>query len=189
MRVADLDEAAARWCLQLGLVERRREDGRAFLACNDEPYCLELIGGGEPGFDHVAFELRHDCSLEDVQALPDVTEDGDGSFRVRDPDGRSIQLLPFRGPSAEVERWPQHARPSTTVHVGGPRRLGHVNVLTGDVRANVAFYRDVLGMKISDWLGEIGVWLHIDSEHHVMALVETVDAPTSPATTSRTASS
>mgnify|MGYP006152008123 CR=1 FL=1 len=27
------------------------------LACNDEPYCLELVEGGSPGHDHFAFEL------------------------------------------------------------------------------------------------------------------------------------
>ena len=49
LRVADLDEASPRWAIQFGLVERRREDGRAFLACNDEPYCLELREDDESG--------------------------------------------------------------------------------------------------------------------------------------------
>jgi catechol 2,3-dioxygenase-like lactoylglutathione lyase family enzyme len=154
-------------------VERRRDGDRAYLACNDEPYCLELVAGGEPGFDHVAFELHAGCSIEDARALPEVSEDGDGSFWLCDPDGRAIQLLAHRSPASEVDRWPQHARPSSSVHIGGPRRLGHVNCLTGDIQANLAFYRDVLGMKVPDWLGEAGVWLHIDSEHHVLALVET----------------
>ena len=68
LRVADLDEASARWCLQFGLVERGRDGGRALLACNDEPYCLELVEGGRPGHDHFAFELAHDCSLDDARA-------------------------------------------------------------------------------------------------------------------------
>jgi catechol-2,3-dioxygenase len=58
------------------------------------------------------------------------------------------------------------------VHVGGPRRLGHVNCLTGDVQAGVRFYTEVLGMRVSDWLGDAGVWFHINSDHHVLALVE-----------------
>ena len=37
LRVRDLDEAATRWSLQFGLVERAHEPGRALLACNDEP--------------------------------------------------------------------------------------------------------------------------------------------------------
>jgi catechol-2,3-dioxygenase len=181
LRVRDLDEAAARWCIQLGLVERRHDPGRVFLACNDEPYCLELIEGVEPpGHDHAAFELHHSCSLDDAREHLVATaveyDEHDGALWLADPDGRGIELQPHRPPAGDVERRPQHARPSTTVHIGGPRRLGHVNCLTGDLRANLAFYTDVLGMKVSDWLGEAGVWLHIDSEHHVMALVETGDA-------------
>jgi catechol 2,3-dioxygenase-like lactoylglutathione lyase family enzyme len=151
--------------------------GRAYLACNDEPYCVELLEGDEPGHDHVAFELHRSCSPDDAQAHLDALgvahEDRDHSLWVTDPDGRSIQLVPHRAPSSEADRWPQHARASSTVHVGGPRRLGHVNCLTGALAANVRFYTDVLGMAISDWLGEAGVWFHIDSEHHVMALVDT----------------
>ena len=60
LRVADLEEAAARWCMQLGLVERQRDSGRAFLACNDEPYSVELLEGAEPGYDHVAFRLHQE---------------------------------------------------------------------------------------------------------------------------------
>ena len=176
LRVADLDEAAARWCIQLGLVERARDEQRAFLACDDEPYCLELAAGEEPGHDHTAFELHATCTPDDATAHLDglgvVHEQREGSIWLADPDGRAIQLLPYRPPEAEVARWPQHARPSATVHLGGPRRLGHVNCLTGDIRANASFYLDVLGMRLSDWLGTAGVWFHIDSEHHVMALVD-----------------
>ena len=157
-------------------MERSRADGRAYLACNDEPYCLELVAGNEPGFDHVAFELHSDCSLEEARASLDGSEEREGSLWLKDPDGRAIQLLPHRPPTSDVGRRPQHARPSTSVHVGGPRRLGHVNCLTGDIAAGVSFYTDVLGMRVSDWLGDGGVWLHIDSEHHVMALVETGEA-------------
>jgi len=177
--VANLDEAAARWAIQLGLVERSRGDGWALLACNDEPYCLELVEARDdaPGHDHTGFELHHACSPSDVHAHCIATniacEERDGSLWLRDPDGRLVQLLAHRSPTSDVDRWPQHARPSSTVHIGGPRRLGHVNLLTGALRANVAFYVDVLGMRVSDWLGEIGVWLHVDSEHHVLALVET----------------
>ena len=87
-----------------------------------------------------------------------------------------MQLLPHRPAADERDRWPQHARASSTVHLGGPRRLGHVNSLTGDLAANEAFYVEALGMRISDRLGAAGVWFHIGPEHHVMALVETGQA-------------
>lgn len=176
LRVADLDEAAARWCLQFGLVERSRAEGRAYLACNDEPYCLELVEGGRPGHDHFAFELAADCSLDDARAHLQgrgvAWREDAGSLFVDDPDGRPVQVMPFRAAATEVERWPQHARPSQTVHLGGARKLGHVNCLTPRIKEGAEFYTDVLGMRLSDWLGDGGVWFHINSDHHVMALVD-----------------
>ena len=176
LRVADLDEASARWQLQFALVERSRDGGTALLACNDEPYCLELVEGESPGHDHFAFELGADCSLDDARAHFDglgvAWVERDGSLYVDDPDARPVQVMPFRASASESDRWPQHARPSTTVHLGGARKLGHVNCLTGDIEANLRFYTEVLGMGISDWLGEAGVWFHVNSDHHVMALVD-----------------
>ena len=157
-------------------MERDRDGPRALLACNDEPYSVELLRG-DPGFDHVAYELHHTCSLDaahaSLEAAGVAVDEREASLWVTDPDGRAIQLVPHRPPGAETDRWPQHARPSSTVRIGAPRRLGHVNCLTGDVLGNLAFYTDVLGMRVSDWLGDSAVWLHIDSEHHVMALVDT----------------
>ena len=44
-------------------------------------------------------------------------------------------------------------------------------MLTGQLEAMRDFYRDVLGMGVTDYLGTEGVWLHINADHHVMALV------------------
>jgi catechol-2,3-dioxygenase len=175
LRVRDLDEAAARWAIQFALTERSREDGRALLACNDEPYCIELIEGDSPGHDHFAFELERDCSLDDARAHLEAHgaewEEREGSLFVADPDGRPVQVMPYRAAADEVELRPQHARPSTTVALGGPRKLGHVNCLTGEIEAGTRFYSEVLGMAVADWLGDAGVWFHVNTDHHVMALV------------------
>ena len=57
--------------------------------------------------------------------------------------------MPYRAATYQVELRPQHARPSTTVALGGPRKLGHVNCLTGQIEAT-RFYSEVLGMAVSD---------------------------------------
>jgi catechol 2,3-dioxygenase-like lactoylglutathione lyase family enzyme len=174
LRVADLDEASARWCRQFGLVERSRDAASALLACNDEPYSLELVAG-PPGHDHSAFELAADCpsagARRHLEACGVAVQETDGALHIDDPDGRGIELVPSREPASDVARRPQHARPSQDVHPGGPRRLGHVNCLTRDLAAGEAFYVDVLGMRVSDRLGEAGTWFHVGSDHHVMALV------------------
>lgn len=173
LRVADLDEAAPRWCVQFGLTERGREDGRAFLRCGYEPYSLELVEGDEPGFDHQAFELARGLSLDDAAAHLDRSgvaheRSGDG-LHFADPEGNGIQLVPYR--PAE-EPWPDVARSSAELPGFRPRKLGHTNFLTAELDAQTAFYTDVLGMRITDRLGDAGVWFHVNADHHTLAFVD-----------------
>jgi catechol-2,3-dioxygenase len=184
LRVADLDEAAARWSEQFGLHVRERDAFRVALACDDEPCALELIVGAPAGFDHVAYELARACSLEQARTHlqeqgAEVESDHEGLL-THDPDGNAIQILPYHEPASRLVA---HARPAVNPAPGHPRKLGHVNFLTADIDAQLRFYTDGLGMQLTDWLGEDGVWLHINSDHHVMALIRsrhpTPEAPES----------
>jgi len=173
LRVADVQESARRWGLQFGLTERSRDAQRAVLSCDDEPYCLELILGERPGLDHVGYELAPACSLEQAHShlrASGVTavEDAEG-LHLRDVEDNGVQIMPYREPSSRLVA---HARPAGAIAVGHPRKLGHVNFLTGAFAEQLRFYNEALGMRITDYLGDGGVWLHINSDHHVMALVD-----------------
>jgi catechol 2,3-dioxygenase-like lactoylglutathione lyase family enzyme len=175
LRVADLDEAATRWCAQFGLHVSSRRDGAVLLACDDEPCALELILGSPTGLDHVAYELSSDCSLAQARAHVEefgatVSDDGEGGIETTDADGNTVRLLPYREPDSRLVA---HARPAGSAVVGHPRKLGHVNFLTGNFDEQCRFYTEGLGMKLTDWLGEDGVWFHVNSDHHVMALIRT----------------
>jgi len=177
LRVAQVDEAAHRWSVQFGLTIREQDLGRALLACDYEPYSLELVKAGahahqRPGHDHTAWELTGGISLEDAAAHlrangVEHRVDGD-SLYLRDPDGAGVQLLEF---VAERDPRPPIARSTTTVPGFHPRKLGHANALTGQLAATTAFYCEVLGMRLTDRLGDEGNWLHINRDHHAMALV------------------
>jgi catechol 2,3-dioxygenase-like lactoylglutathione lyase family enzyme len=173
---ADVEEAAARWAVQFGLTRRGERSGdepagrgTTRLACDDEPFCLELAADAP----HVAYELRRSCALDDARAHFDAcgveAEERDGGLLVHDPEGNAVLVLPYREP---VSRLTPHARPAHDQVVGHPRKLGHVNFLTGAIEAQVDFYSRVLGMGITDWLGDGGVWLHVNGDHHVMALID-----------------
>ena len=172
LRVADVEEAASRWAVQFGLLDKGRSGGSALLACDDEPYSLELVQGADPGHDHTGFELAHGCSLDDARSHLRAHGVGwqelEGHLFVLDPDGRGVELMPYR----RQEPWVIHARRSTTVRPGAPRKLGHVNCLSSHYVDSIRFYNDVLGMKIADRLGEAGIWFTINSDHHVMALID-----------------
>jgi catechol 2,3-dioxygenase-like lactoylglutathione lyase family enzyme len=177
LRVADLDAACDRWAIQFGLTPRATQDGRARLACAYEPYSLELLAGGEPGADHTAYELARGVSLDDAASRLDglgVTHERlDGALRLADPDGHGIELLPFE---AAGDDRPAIARSTTTLGAFHPRRLGHVNTLTGAFEKTSAFYANVLGMAVSDRLEQAGIWLRLGSDHHTVALVR-ADTP------------
>jgi catechol 2,3-dioxygenase-like lactoylglutathione lyase family enzyme len=174
LRVTDLEEAAARWCAEFGLTESTRDAGRVRLSCDDEPCAVELIEGETAGFDHVAYELARDCSLSEAESHlvdwgAEVDQTGSG-LRTEDAEGNAIVLLGYREPRSRLVA---HARPPSRAAVGHPRRLGHVNFLTAQLEEQLRFYSEALGMRVTDWLGEAGVWFHIGPDHHVMALVET----------------
>ncbi len=172
LRVSDLDAAVARWTIQFGLTERERRGNRAYLACGYEPYSLELVQEGEPGFDHQAFELARSCSLGDAAAHLDrhgvAYEQRDGALHLADADGFGVELVAYRPPT---DPRPDVARSTTELRGFRPRKLGHTNFLTGNLHGQTSFYTDVLGMRITDRLGDEGIWLHCNADHHVLALV------------------
>jgi catechol 2,3-dioxygenase-like lactoylglutathione lyase family enzyme len=175
LRVLDLDEATARWSVQFGLEVVAKEPGRSLLRCDAEDYCLELVQDAEADHDHSAWELAADCSLDEAAAQLDAcnvsyTREPDGSLRFADPSGSGLQLLPFRERTA-IELWPDAGRRTAPPFGMHPRRLGHVNILAPNLAETTAFYTDVMGMHVSDKLGEAGVWLHVHPEHHQMAIV------------------
>ncbi|MBS1677982.1 MAG: VOC family protein [Actinobacteria bacterium] len=174
LAVDDLDAASRRWTLEFGLLVSETGPDRALLVCDDGAPAVELLTDGrEPGLDHVAWELSRDCRLEDARAHLDgigvANEEVDGGLRLNDLEGNELHLLPYAEPGSRLV---PHARPAGNLAVGHPRRLGHVNFLTGRIHDQVRFYGEALGMRLTDWLGDGGAWLRLSYEHHEMALVD-----------------
>ena len=53
--------------------------------------------------------------------------------------------------------------------------MGHVLVMVKDINASLAFYRDLLGFRVSDYIqAPVAAWfLHVNPRHHSLALVKT----------------
>jgi catechol 2,3-dioxygenase-like lactoylglutathione lyase family enzyme len=172
LRTADLDAAVRRWSIQFGLTVRAHDGERARLACAYEPYSLELVASPEPGADHTGFELSPGVTLEDAASRMEAAgvsyERSEDAVCVRDPDGHGVELVPF---VADPDPRPAIARSTTTLPGFHPRKLGHVNSLTGRLAEQTDFYCGVLGLGLTDHLGEEGAWLHLGADHHAVALV------------------
>ncbi len=173
LRVGDLASATRRWSIQFGLTLREQRGDRAYLACGYEPYSLELVEATPPGADHTAYELSPGVGLDDVSRY--LERRGiehrlqDDALHLRDPDGHGVELVSFE---ADDDPRPPIARSTDILPAFHPRKLGHVNSLTADLAAITEFYCGVLGMKLTDRLGDEGVWLHINADHHTAAFIE-----------------
>jgi catechol-2,3-dioxygenase len=172
LRTSDLPAAAQRWSIQFGLTVRELTSERARLACAYEPYSLELVPSDAPGADHTGYELARGVTLQDAarrfDGLGVEYELVAGALRLRDPDGHGVELLPYH---PDPDPRPAIARSTSTLGGFHPRKIGHVNSLTGQLSAQVAFYCDVLGLRVTDRLGDEGTWLHLGADHHTVALV------------------
>jgi catechol 2,3-dioxygenase-like lactoylglutathione lyase family enzyme len=173
LRTADADEAAERWKELWSLRDAPSEPGLRRLRCTGEPYGIELVSAAEPGHDHTAFELQQHVTLHDAAARLDglgvAYVRARDALRLADPEGFGIELVPYVEPD---DRRPYVARTGGDALAGAPRRVGHANMLVSDAKAVSAFYADVLGMRISDWIGDGAVWLRTGAQHHEIAMLE-----------------
>lgn len=103
----------------------------------------------------------------------------------RDADGNLVNVHEAAPVAHRREDVPAINRPGVAARVGlrgcprpdipaRPRRLGHLILFTPDVPRQLAFYCDVLGMRLSDRIvEEYGAFLRtgVDSDHHVLGLL------------------
>ena len=136
-------------------------------------------------FGAFAKDLPHFAARLEQQGIPRVAppagEPAD-SLWFRDPDGlllglRAAALPPVPLPP-EPTRTPQPGRRSAVFRDEAPAsrvlRLAHVMVFVSDLWPAIGFYRDVLGLRLTDEVGGHVAFLHAPhgSDHHILALLK-----------------
>lgn len=125
---------------------------------------LRLVRGTEVGVAELAFTLpppAFPALLERAAAAGAPVEPGArGDVAVTDPHGLRLALC-HRGEGLDRALDPSPLR---------PRRLGHVNLAVPDVARAAAFYTDVLGLRVSERVGDLLVFLRAGSDHHNLGL-------------------
>lgn len=174
-----IDESVAFFKSVVGLHESGRGGDSVFLrAWGDYAlHTLQLTASKTSGLGHMAFRTRSAETLAEmtehllqagIQGRWLDHEFGHGpAFRFNGPDGHPIELY------YETERFAPvgdqvpvfRSQPQRYVPCGiAPRRLDHINLLANDVKASREFFRDMLGMRVTEQLifdndQEMGAWL------------------------------
>jgi catechol-2,3-dioxygenase len=174
IRVADVAAASAFYQRVVGLaVHDTLGEGGLRLGWGRGHHVLDLLPGG-PGLDHFAFAVDDPAELERIRSgavehglavTPasgtDWAPQADG-FEICDPAGHRVQ---FHG---AVDRSGEIGDPAGN----RPIRLQHFTLGSPHVGEMLSFFRDVLGFRHSDVLGENEfVWLRSNREHHTLAVV------------------
>lgn len=160
-----------------GLVEVASEPGMAWFKTHghDEHHvvrlhdtgtnCVEVIAlAADSRADVDAIHQRVvDAGCQIIFAPADLSAPGGGyGFRFFSPDG-----LPFEI-SAEVQPLDKRAMERWE---GMPVKISHIVLHSPDLQAMVTFFTDVLGFRVSDWLGDFMCFLRCNSAHHRIALL------------------
>jgi catechol 2,3-dioxygenase-like lactoylglutathione lyase family enzyme len=177
LRVKNLDEAFGRWSHILGLTGEKHS-GYALLRCTHEDFALVLEEGANPGIEYTAYELAVGLSLEGAKKelearglspqTVSIPQRGQG-LKLFDPDGNGVVLTERKRPA---DPRPAEVKYSKVIPGFHPRKFGHVNYLTSNAERIIAWYTDKLGFKITDRIGTEGCWLHVNADHHVLAVLE-----------------
>lgn len=175
--VADLAAESAFYQDLWGLEPVASDDGMAWFKApgHDEHHVVRLRAAGESRVDVIALAAD---SRADIDALcdkvkgsggriihepRDLTTPGGGyGFRFFSPDGLQMEISSdvARGPARALERWD-----------GVPVKISHIVLHSPDHKALVQWFVDVLGMKVSDWLGDFMCFLRCNSAHHRLAIL------------------
>ncbi|QGP81169.1 VOC family protein [Sphingobium sp. CAP-1] len=175
--VPDLEAERAFYHDQWKLVEAGEQDGMVHFAADggEELYVVRLRVAVEKRIDVIALAAD---SRADVDALHDkvaasaariifapkeLTSLGGGyGFRFFSPEGLTFEISSdvARRTPRDMVRWE-----------GVPQKISHIVLHSPDHQALVTWFCDVLGFKVSDWLGDFMCFLRCNGAHHRIAIL------------------
>ena len=170
----NLEQQVAYYTDILGLSLIAREKDAAYLANTVEHHSVILRSGSEPRCTRIGFQLGAD---DDLGAFEKQTAaHGIKTQRVNDPGPSIAEMITFEDPKGTVmEVFKRADMPAQKFPSKGivPHKLGHVAVFVKDVKKVTDFYCNVLGFRVSDWMGDFFSFLRCGVDHHTINLIQT----------------
>ncbi|MEU5839096.1 VOC family protein [Streptomyces diacarni] len=167
-----LTEAAGFYEEVWGLQTVETERGARWLrGTGEEHHALQLTRSDRTGLGRLSFAVGTPAEVDEaarrLQARGIVPDAGPGplgqvgggyGLRFSDHEGRQIEL--------SAETW---AVPPRGQEEAVPVGVTHTVLNTTDIDASVGFYREVLGLRVSDWSEHQMAFLRCNADHHCVA--------------------
>ncbi len=184
-------EPGRRFYSTFGLIPAERGNSLALRCDGRDQDQVLLIEGGKKRLNHLRFgaddqgttAIRARMRAHDLTETDATAPEFEGGLWLSDPDGNPVNVRnqsaqPWRSAPEFHINQPGHyrrfERGCAPRHQVRPTRLGHVLLFTPRLDEMVAFYRDVMGLRISDTVPGIIAFMHLPcgGDHHVLALLQ-----------------
>ncbi|MFT8246523.1 VOC family protein [Roseomonas sp. BN140053] len=168
----ELERQVEHYAGLVGLATVARDGDAVFLACPGDHHSVVLRRGEAAGCAALGLQVPRGTELRDVarqlsghglaaEHRSDTGPDLPALVAFDSPDGQRIEIY--------EEREASGASPA-----GGtiaPLKLGHAAFRVVDPARSVAFFTEVLGFRVSDWMGDFFAFLRCGPDHHTVNLL------------------
>jgi catechol 2,3-dioxygenase-like lactoylglutathione lyase family enzyme len=169
---ADLDQEIDHYREVVGLHLIDREPSRAFLATNSGQLAVVLEQGSHNRCARLSFEVSPALSLSDMAR--ELSSLGlQSEVRSDDIPGLAtvLEFTDTKGTKIELFSEPRFVPKGPAAGGAIAIKLGHLAFAVPDPRATAAFYEQVLGFRVSDWIGDYFVFLRCGPDHHTVNFI------------------
>jgi catechol 2,3-dioxygenase-like lactoylglutathione lyase family enzyme len=151
----DLERQVQYYTEVLGLTVTDKDKDTTYLASTIDHHSVVLRKGDHARCTRLGFQVGPD---DDLGAFQKQTEaHGIKTTRKNDPEPTIAEMIAFEDPKGTVmEVFKRGAFAGQRFPSKGivPHKLGHVAFFVKDVKKLTDFYCDVLGFRVSDWMGD-----------------------------------
>ena len=170
----DVEKQIAYYTDILGLTLVERTKDAAYLASTVDHHSVVLSKGAEAKCLRLGFQIAPDDDLNEFERQ--VQGHGIKTERKKDPEPTIADMVVFQDPKGtvmEVFKRGEFSGQRFPTKGVVPHKLGHVAFHCAEVKKVTSFYCDVLGFRVSDWMGEFFSFLRCGPDHHTINLMET----------------
>ena len=168
----DLDQQIEYYTDILGLGLIAREKDTAYLASTIDHHSVVLLKGDSARCVRIGFQLGIDDDIDGFEKQ--TAAHGIKIVRKKDPEPAIAEMASFEDPKGTVMEVFKRGEPSHQKFPDKgivPHKLGHVAFFVKDVKGTTDFYCNVLGFRVSDWMGDFFSFLRCGTDHHTINLM------------------
>ena len=165
----DIERSVDYYTEVLGLSLIDRGCDVAYLAASGDVQSVVVRTGAASQCTRLALQISPDADLDGL--VSHMKTFGLAPERRSDPEPGIAELITVTDPAGlplDIFRARTLSPRSRSSNGIMPRKLGHTAFVVADVHKQAEWYRDVLGFRVSDWIGDFFVFMRCGPDHHTV---------------------